>query len=148
MGYDHTQKSPLDDLLFAVAGAALICAWAFRHEPLMIVFLILFAGIFLLLGLSFGHLTIRDEGQYLELRYGPLPVFHKRIPYSAITAVEPGRSSIIDGWGIHYVPGRGWTYNLWGFDCVKLSQGTHVVRIGSDDVPNLASFLHTRTDQR
>lgn len=89
----------------------------------------------------FGSLTIRDEGEWLALRYGPLPVLRKRIRYADITSVEAGRTSIIDGWGIHYIPGRGWTYNLWGFGCARLTLGRKVIRIGSDDVDNLVRFL-------
>ncbi len=48
---------------------------------------------------------------------------------------------MIDGWGIHYILGRGWTYNLWGFGCVKLTLGKKVIRVGTDDVENLAQFL-------
>jgi hypothetical protein len=47
----------------------------------------------------------------------------------------------MDGWGIHYVPFRGWTYNLWGFDCVVLQLGSKTVRIGTDDADNLLAFL-------
>ena len=92
----------------------------------------------------FGSLTIRDDGEWLALRYGPLPVFRKRIRYADITAVEPGRTAIIDGWGIHYIIGRGWTYNLWGFGCVKLTLGKKVIRVGSDDVDRLAEFLRSK----
>jgi hypothetical protein len=70
-----------------------------------------------------------------------LPVFRKRIRYLDITLVQPGHISMIDGWGIHYLPGRGWTYSLWGFDCVKLTLGRKVIRMGSDDVENLVEFL-------
>jgi len=40
MSYSHAQESPLDDLLFAVAVAALVCAWSFRHEPAVLWLLI------------------------------------------------------------------------------------------------------------
>ena len=48
---------------------------------------------------------------------------------------------------IHYFPGRGTTYNLWGFGCVKLWLGTKVIRVGSDDVENLVAFLRTKVGQ-
>ena len=88
-----------------------------------------------------GSLCVRDEGEWLALRYGPLPILRKRIRYAHITAVEPDRTKVIDGWGIHYIIGRGWTYNLWGFGCVKLTLGKKVIRVGTDDVDNLAEFL-------
>ena len=67
-----------------------------------------------------------------------------RVRYADITSVEPGNTAIIDGWGIHWVPWRGTTYNLWGFGCVKLTVGKRVVRVGSSDVENLAVFLKTK----
>ena len=147
MNYEHTQRSPLHLILFAVAAALLIGAWLIRQQPPAVGLLIL-AAIFALLGLMFGCLTVRDEGQWLALRYGPLSMFRKRIAYDRITSVEAGRISVLDGWGIHYVPGRGMTYNLWGFGCVKLTLGRKVVRVGTDDAENLADFLQGKIAER
>ena len=78
------------------------------------------------------------------MQYGPLPWFRKAVPYTEITAVERGRSTLVDGWGIHWVPFRGWTYNLWGFDCAVLRLGSRIVRIGTDDAENLVAFLQEK----
>jgi hypothetical protein len=102
------------------------------------------AAVLALAGLMFGSLTVRGDGEFLSLRYGPLPLFGKRIPYAEVTAVEPGRTALIDGWGIHCIPGRGWTYNLWGFGCVKLTLGKKVIRVGTDDPEGLAAFLRAK----
>jgi hypothetical protein len=95
-------------------------------------------------GLCFGSLTVRDEGQWLAVRFGPLPVFRTKIAYSTITGVEAGRSDALDGWGIHWVLGRGMIYNLWGFDCVRIQMGKKTARVGTDDVEGLLSFLRTK----
>jgi hypothetical protein len=42
------------------------------------------------------------------------------------------------------VPGRGWTYNLWGRDCAKLTVRGSTIRIGSDDVARLVELLHKK----
>ncbi len=42
---------------------------------------------------------------------------------------------------IHFIFGRGWTYNLWGFGCVKLTLGKKALRVGTDDAESLAEFL-------
>ena len=105
------------------------------------------AGPIFLFTQSFHSLTDRDERDALAVRVGPLPMLRKRIPYSRITAVEPGRTSLLDGWGVHRIPGRGWTYTIWGFDCVKISMGNRVIRVGSDDVENLVAFLSDRMQQ-
>lgn len=141
MEYEKTQHGGFHYILLIAAGAMLVGAWCVRAETAAVVMLVTTAVLFVPLSLMFAALTVRDEGPWLALRYGPLPVFRKRIRYADITSVEPGRTSFIDGWGIHYIPGRGTTYNLWGFECVKLTLGRKVIRIGSDDVDNLAAFL-------
>ena len=62
-----------------------------------------------------------------------------------VTGIEIGHTRIIDGWGIHYFPGRGWTYNIWGFDCVKLTLGRKIIRVGTDDAEGLAKVIREKT---
>jgi hypothetical protein len=108
--------------------------------PLLITSVVLTAAAF-----SFRSLRVVDEGSHLAIRFGPIPVFRRRIAYANIVAAEPDRTSVIDGWGIHWVPGRGWTYNLWGFDCVRLTlAGGKTIRVGTDDARSLAQFVQTR----
>jgi len=147
MSYDHKQTGGLHLLVFATVGIMLAGAWWARGEPFAAVILAATGLCILPLAFTFQHLRVRDEGDWLAVRYGPLPLFRKRIPYAQITAAEPDRSSFLDGWGIHYVPGRGWTYNLWGYDCVKLTLGRKVIRVGTDDRDNLVVFLRTKISQ-
>jgi len=125
----------------------LLGAWLARDAAWVAVLNLAVAAVFVIVAMMFASLTVRDEGQWLALRFGPMPVFRKRIRYADITTVEPGRSAIIDGWGIHYIIGRGWTYNLWGFGCVKLTLGKKVIRVGSDDVDHLAAFLKGKMEE-
>ena len=90
--YEHTQTSPLDDLLFVIAGAGAVAAWSSTHEPPVAWALLAFAVVMALVGLCFGRLTVRDEGSGLAIRYGSLPVFRKLIRYDQITSAEAGRS--------------------------------------------------------
>ncbi len=145
--YHHTQTGPLHHILYATVGILLIGAWFTRGVPGMAVIFSIIAAVVFVLTFSFTTLTVEDEGDRLSIRFGPVPLFRKTIPYTDITAVEPDRTSVIDGWGVHYIPGRGSTYNLWGFDCVKLTLGKKVIRIGSDDVENLVAFLRTKIGQ-
>ena len=99
--------------------------------------------------LAFHHMTVADAGDHLSLRYGPMsvPWFRRRIPYGTIESVAPERSSIWDGWGVHFVPWpgrRGMMYNLWGRGCVKVVAGGKTVRIGTDDPSGLSAFLKTK----
>ncbi len=146
--YEHTQRGPLFLILLAAVVGVLAIAWILRAEPGAVVAMLILAGILLLVCLMFKYLTVRDEGDRLAVRYGPLPVFRRRIPYAEIASADPDRTSWIDGWGIHWVPGRGYTYNLWGFGCVRLVVRDRVIRIGTDDVENLVAFLRNRIRER
>ncbi|HYW81334.1 MAG TPA: hypothetical protein VE890_17250 [Thermoguttaceae bacterium] len=143
--YKHTQTAPLGILLFALGVGMFVGAWFVRDDPVAVWVLPIMALLVCVFAFSFQHLTVEDEGDRLAVRFGPLPLFCKRIAYGQIQRVEADRTTLVDGWGIHYVPGRGWTYNLWGFDCVKLTLNGRMLRIGSDDVENLLVFLRSKT---
>lgn len=145
--YEHTQRGWIHYLLYPVTGAFAVawwCAWSSSRPGPEAVVLPFAALVTLVICAAFHHLTVRDEGDHLALRFGPLPLFSKRIPYADITAVEPDRTKWIDGWGIHYVAFRGWTWNISGFDCVKVCCGKKVLRIGTDDRENLSRFLRAK----
>jgi hypothetical protein len=144
MHYEHTQKGHLDSLLLG-AVFAMSAAAVFLHAiaPAFYI-MIASAAVIFLAALAFGHMTVAGDDDGLIIRYGPLPLFRKRIPYEKITGAKRARTSWVDGWGIHYVPGRGWTYNLWGFECVELQLDKKKLRIGSDDPDGLLSFLQSR----
>ena len=144
MSYEHTQKAPLHWVFYPVVIWLLVLAWLSRAQPLAAGLAVAGAVGLFAVAFMFKRLTVRDEGQWLAIRFGPLRVFRKCIRYEQITEVEANRSSWIDGWGIHCIPGRGCTYNLWGFACAKLIVNGKTVRIGSDDVPNLVAFLQSR----
>lgn len=146
--YDHTQRAPLHWFLYPPGVFLLTMGWLNRGQPGLALTLFVAAVLMLTLALGFQRLTIRDEGSWLAIRYGLLPVFRARISYAAITSVELGQSSWIDGWGIHWIPGRGYTYNLWGFACAKLEVRGRTVRIGTDDAENLIAFLKTKLSQK
>ena len=144
MNYNHTQKAPL--YLILLAGTAVAATIAYFVSDQVPAFWIAL-GITILTGViaaCFVDLTIRDDGDYLSVRFGLLPMFGTKLRYSDMHAVEAARSSAVDGWGVHWVPGRGWTYNIWGFDCVKIALKKKTVRIGSDDIDGLLKFLKTK----
>jgi hypothetical protein len=140
MQYHHTQYGKLNWLLAGIGWIEAVSGVLIGNHPAA---LALFAGAagLILLSLGFSRLTVEGDERRILLCYGPLPIFWRHFDYSRIRSAEPGRTSWVDGWGIHYVPGRGWTYNLWGFDCVVLDLGGKTIRIGTDDPEGLASFL-------
>lgn len=142
MSYEHTQKSPLGWILFVIGILILLSSlWASNQTRVL---MLVVAVVLFFTSFCFSRLTIRDEINFLSLRFGPIPLFHTRVLYSEITDVQEDRSNLLDGWGIHYIPGRGITFNVWGFDCVRILKGKKVVRIGTDDKAALAGFLRTR----
>jgi hypothetical protein len=148
-GYSHTQKAPLCLIVYAAAVWLFVGAWLVQGEPVVALVLVGGAVLMALLASAFHYLTIEDGGEHLAIRFGPLPVFHRRVRYADIERVEIGRTLILEGWGIHMSVRGGWVWNLWGRDCVVvhlLRKG--VLRIGTNDAANLARFLQGKIDQQ
>ena len=142
--YSHTQTNPWQAFFFIMPAMATVAAWFLRSEPAVFAGAIVMSGLLLIVACSFQSLTVFDNGDHLRVRFGPIGLFGSRIYYRDITSAKAGLTALIDGWGIHYVPFRGWTMNLFGFECVKIAKGARVLRIGSDDSENLARFLTER----
>jgi len=139
-GYSHMQKYPLCLILYGSALACFALAWMVGSAPGSII-AVAVGLLITLLAPAFHHLTIVDDGDRLAIRFGPLPLFRRTVPYADMLKVEVGRTLILDGWGIHYSVRGGWVWNLWGRDCVVVHLRSGVVWIGTDDAPNLARFL-------
>ncbi len=142
--YRHTQTAPIGRLLYPLVAAQLGLAWFVRDETWIVVVLAVTSAVVLVVTWSFGSLTIQDEGDFLGIGYGPLPLVYKRIAFDTVENAERGHTKWIDGWGIHWVPGRGMTYNLWGFDCVKLTIAGKTVRLGTDDPEGLLELVESK----
>lgn len=141
-GYSHTQRGIIRPILLLCVAGALVGAWLVQDHPTFPIYVgtgVLFA----LLSFAFGHLTVRDEGDRLAVRFGPLPIFRKAIPYADITGAERDRSTFLSGWGIHYTR-KGWLWNVGGYDCVRIEMGAKSTLIGTDDPDGLVAFLKTR----
>jgi hypothetical protein len=137
-GYSHTQKAPLCLILY---GSALLCSPPGLYIAAAVGLLIA------LLAPAFHHLTVEDQGDRLVVRFGPVSLFGRTVPYADIEKVEVGRTLILDGWGIHYSIRGGWVWNLWGRDCVVVHLWKGVLRIGTDDAESLAKFLEGKVGQ-
>jgi len=143
MSYDHVQRSPLSLLAIALGVMFELGAWVAPSGPDVV--LLIVGVIFFLVAAAFGHLRVTDRGDRLRVAYGPLPLFGREIPYASIRGVQPGRSTFVDGWGIHWLPGRGVIWNVWGRDCIELDvEGRSRLRIGTDDPDGLYRHLAAR----
>ncbi|GAB4132801.1 hypothetical protein [Thermopirellula anaerolimosa] len=94
--------------------------------------------------LSFCSLTIRDEGDVLRIRFGPIPLLRMRIRYADIVSAEPDRTSFLDGWGLHYNAFKGTIVNVWGYDCVRIQTKRRVYWIGTDDPEGLCGWIRQK----
>jgi hypothetical protein len=142
--YSHTQNSPFWLILFGLSIPFFVIAWLAREQPVVAVLMIAIGVLLVLVGLTFHHLTVEDEGDQLAIRFGPFPFLRTSIPYADIQRVEVGRTMILDGWGIHWNPWHGKVWNVWGRDCVVFHREQGDFRVGSDDAENLAQFLKSR----
>ena len=139
--YRHTQRAPLCLVIYSLTIMFFVLAVVLRHEP-MVRWVFPPAGILMLVqAASFHHLTVENEGDRLSIRFGPLPLFRRSVRYEDIVHVESGRTTVLDGWGIHLSLKGGWVWNLWGRDCVVLQLRYSSLRIGTDDAEELARFL-------
>ena len=131
--YHHTQRDPWGLMCYGFTVAFVVAALSLPVLALQITFLVT-ALFLLLLGASIGYLTVEDEGDRLAVRFGPFPLFRKRIPYDDIVEVNTGRTTFLDGW----------VWNICGYDCVVLRLKRGKLKIGTDDAEGLAGFLRTR----
>lgn len=144
MSYRHIQHGPLYLILFVVAGGVVVGGRVAASAQPVLNLIDATALVIATFAFCFKTLTVEDAGDHLLVHYGPIPLFWHRVQYASITAVQRSRSKWVDGWGIHFLFGRGWTYNLWGFDCVELQRGDRLERIGTDDPDGLVRFLESK----
>ena len=143
--YRHTQRAPWHWMLDALGVALLVAAWL-SSEPINARWLFVgMATLFLLLGSSFRYLAVEDQGDHLDIRFGPIPLFRRRVRYQDIRDVEIGETLLLEGWGIHMSPRGGWVWNIWGRDCVVIRLERSTLWLGTDDAEKLAAFLKNRT---
>lgn len=141
--YSHTQqRGIIRPLLLLIAVACSVTAWYGPADRAAPVFFPV-AAVLVFLAYAFGSLTVRDEGERLAVRFGPIPLFRTFIPYERITGVAKDRSTFLSGWGIHLTR-KGWLWNIGGFDCVRIEMGAKTMLIGTDEPDLLVAFLRSR----
>jgi hypothetical protein len=139
--YKHVQYAPLCLLLYVLAVVFVALGWVLKYEqPFPWLFPLIGMAMFSGAG-SFHYLKVEDHRDRLSISFGPIPLFRQSVRYEDILSAEIGRTTILDGWGIHLSLRGGWVWNLWGRDCVVLQLRTGVLRIGTDDAKMLAAFV-------
>ncbi len=144
-GYRNVQHSPLPLIIGLVfAGIVGFAGHSASAVPTIVFVLALLAPVALIL--LFSSFVVEEDGDALQLAFGPLPLIRKRVRYADLAAVRETRTDLLDGFGIHWVPGRGWTWNLIGFAAVEVTyRNGHTLRIGAGrDARGLAEHLRQR----
>lgn len=136
-GYQHTQRGTL--ILVATLGiAALFIGLAFTIAPIQSVWLAV--PILGVCAWLFSSLTIEITDHELRWHFGP-GLIRKRVQLEEITAAEPVKTGLRDGWGIHWTR-YGWLYNVSGGDAVvvTLRSGKRFA-LGTDEPQALTARL-------
>lgn len=144
--YRHTQRGKIHLILLGVALLMVAASLRTNPEaPWVSVLLVAVGAIFVVLAAAFAQLSVVEADDHVRIAFGPLPLASRRLAFADVRDARPGRSALIDGWGVHRIPGRGWTWNLWGMGCVEvdLADGG-TLRIGTDDSERLAALLVER----
>lgn len=151
--YDHIQQGRLHWLLLTIAVievAAVWLLWGESEEGALATRLLLggMSVVMLMLAVCFKHLRVRHDGQELQVSFGPVPLLRRSVRYADMTEARPGRSSFLEGWGIHLAKGGGWIWNIWGRDCVEITLRSGRLKLGTDDVDGLMAHLQQRIGDR
>lgn len=144
--YEHTQRSTrMALLMWAAALGALVATLAPTGMPvgprltLLAVVVALAAS-----AIVFSRLTIRVADGTLRWHYGAGMV-KRSLPLAAIARVEPTRTGVLDGWGIHFTA-RGWLFNVAGRDAVLITRTDgKTFLLGTDEPGRLAEAIRPLT---
>ena len=118
-------------LMFLAAGRVMVPVWSATVIVLMTP---------LMLAL-FGTLTVSVDGEMLLAKFG-VGLVRKSIPLSHIASFQSVRMRWLYGFGIHWIPSRGWLYNVSGLKAVEIimKSGKHTL-IGTDEPDTLCGAL-------
>ena len=141
--YQHTQRGPWSFVLLAVVASNLTLAVRLLgNEPAWASWLFLSVALLMtFMTFCFQSLTTTVSETSLRVHFGPIPLLEKKVLLEEIVSVRPEKSSLLDGWGVHWTPGKGWIYNMWGFDCLAINLGTRHFRVGTNDPDQLCEVL-------
>jgi len=143
--YHHTQPAHAVRFLTFIAIGGALAAVLFAPEvrkpgwyPDAI--LLLLAAVLALVVALFWSMTVQVTGEDLEFWFGP-GVIRRRVPLAEIATAETVRTTIWQGWGIHWTT-RGWLYNVSGFDAVRVHLKTgKAILVGTDEPGALAGAI-------
>lgn len=143
MEYRHTQigRVIIAALVVAMALILLTLFWGTGtvHPILLIVVL---ASLIVMLAL-FYSLTCEIKDNTLMCRFG-VGLIRKKIPLSEIHQARTIQNPWYVGWGIRWMPGQYWLWNVSGFRAVELIlKNGKRFRLGTDEPESLVHAIET-----
>ncbi|MEZ6043321.1 MAG: hypothetical protein R3C20_22720 [Planctomycetaceae bacterium] len=144
LSYHHIQRGPLCWLLYAVAIVMIVLGLVLRNVPPFPWLFPLVGLLMMFLAAGFHYLKVKSQSDRLQVGFGPLPLFRRTVLFEDIVSASIGRTTFLDGWGIHMSLQGGWVWNLWGRDCVVLQLRNTRLRIGTDDAEQLVAFIREK----
>jgi len=138
MEYRHTQISSVFLALVLIFIA--LNLYAYLKIPtfhLLRLIVMVNLVIFVIMLALFYSLTVEIKNKTLTCQFG-LGFIRKKIPLPTVQEVREVRNPWYAGWGIHWVPGKYWLWNVSGFRAVELvfKDGKRF-RIGTDEPESL-----------
>ena len=139
MAYKHTQ---FGWVMVGLVGAVILLLLVIGFSEIKGVLpALVILGLVLLL---FYALTVEIDSERIRFRFG-IGVVRKSIPLEHIVSCKPVQNHWFCGWGIRWW-GRGWLYNVSGFQAVELELNTGKrLRIGTDEPESLVQAIHQAT---
>jgi hypothetical protein len=132
MTYRHTQVGTV--IIVAVLGAAFITLAMLltASGTIPLPALVLFAMTAVALSL-FSWLTVEIDKDVITCRFG-VGLIRKTISLSDVDHARAVLNAWWVGWGIRWIPGRYWVWNVSGFQAVELTmKDGRRFRIGTDE---------------
>jgi hypothetical protein len=135
--YQHTQPGKLIVLSMLAVLIVEVILGVTAYRPILAI-----TPVFLIAGWLFHSLTIEVSKSELSWAFGP-GLIRKRIRIEDISAAEAVRTTLLEGWGIHYCR-FGWLYNVSGYDAVaiRLKNGKRFA-LGTDEPEALVAAVRT-----
>ena len=141
MEYRHTQISLVIIALMLILIALNLYAYLKipTFHPLRLIVMVICVIVLAL----FSSFTLEISSKTLTCRFG-IGFIRKKIPLPTVQEVREVRNPWYAGWGIHWMPGQYWLWNVSGFRAVELvfKDGKRF-RIGTDEPESLIRAIES-----
>jgi len=135
--YTHTQVGWVMIAVAMVLDLAVPVVLFIRLGPIVIVNVVIMACISAFILIFFSTLTVTVDRERVKISFG-VGLIRKTIPKQEILSCKSIRTQWWCGWGIHGCPGKGWLYNVSGFDAVEVTMKNGMrYFIGTDEPDKL-----------